>query len=97
MAARITSLESASAHWRAMRPKSLWRRSQTKALTGCNRPPTDGDISDAAHPPDTQYFTLVPHIKGVKAMQICQTRDPGFCSVQQHRKDQHLEKSDLGG
>jgi len=61
------------------------------------RPPTDGDISDSVHPPDTQNFTLAPHIKGVKVMQIFQTRDPGFCSIQQDRKDQHLEKSDFGG
>jgi len=61
------------------------------------RSPTDGDISDSVHPPDTQYLTLAPHIKGVKAMQIFQTRDPGFCSIQQDGKDQHLEKSDLGG
>jgi len=61
------------------------------------RPPTDSDISDSVHPPDTQYFTLAPHIKGVKAMQICQIHDPGFCSEQQDLKDQHPEKSDLGG
>jgi len=57
----------------------------------------DGDISDSVQPPDTKYFTLAPHIEGAKAMHIFQTRDPVVCSIQQDRKDQHLEKSDLGG
>jgi len=30
-------------------------------------------------------------------MQLFLTSDPGLCSVEQDRKDQHLEKSDLGG
>jgi len=47
------------------------------------------------HQSNTQYFTLATHIKRVKVMQICLTRDPGLCSVQQDRKDRHLEKFDL--
>jgi len=86
MAACITSLESQSAHWRDMCPKCLRRRSRTKVLTGCK--PVLLRIAmlvtlPNAHPPDEHYYTLAPHIKAVKVMQLCLTGDAGLSSLQQ--------------
>jgi len=50
-------------------PKKLYALLADQGADGLQaRPPTDGDISDSVHPANAQYFTLAPHIKGVKAM-----------------------------